>query len=897
MACLKGSELWRETKKVRNAWVENKTIQKWGFENDTGAFKRVFETSTGKELLAGYGINAKDIKKFQVGVEDFISNLQSPGILSNKLMRSLFVGQALSMRSPTTQGFFDSLVKANNFRNSQTHTMMSSYKNMIKNVKLAILEANEMDTTGLTSDAKMRLRELTPTGLKRKGVVDTVFGNLNKMERAYLKELKDGSEIGVQHEMSLLHKFLKDKEGVIFQDLMERITQTDNSLLIQKYKDPNDPSTVISSKRAYINRIDSAASAWREVQDVGKTHLVQSIKNMNQIIDLKYGERSTVAEKLTEQYSEIARKLEEKEGGYVPHFVLDIMAHSMEIPLKIAKSESRNDRDRILQNYISEARNINVGLTQRLKEKGKLDEEYFSRNPMLYATEYIKQVAQFNHSTYVNLAYTKGVKKLSEVALRNAGEKEGKTAEVYSKILTDLHSRATGKTRIEDAPQADNLIRLLSSFQFISKLGFSPRGALRNATQRLLNFSYFGAIAQKDATVATMTDTNYKKAMEVELDKHGLKFLDIAQVTEGIVTASDMTNLGIDYNKGMFTAKESETLLNHATKKGMQAAEFTSKFTKWAENSNRRATFNVAFHQRLQQLKKTDKYSNWEGDTSSGKQKLTRLHEKAGNYAAKMTSLLHFEYSPFGKAKIFTGRVGTAIGTFQHYAFSFANLQKQMYNDFIRATKAGDYTGPEVGRIIRHGMLYTMADLVSGVFNADFSSYINNDTFSRAKDLVAFLIGDEEESKKAFYGKGLVGATGIVPLSDLIELHNLGAAAGYWKLLADEDSTMGWLAGMRKYKKIDDGEFAGEVAGMFSIEAERIIKRTIPALGHENRTLGSILHAEFGLYPGQTAHLGIKTRSMTKKLFPKKKKMKGVAATTTKEQRAQRALAALALMD
>ena len=134
-------------------------------------------------------------------------------------------------------------------------------------------------------------------------------------------------------------------------------------------------------------------------------------------------------------------------------------------------------------------------------------------------------------------------------------------------------------------------------------------------------------------------------------------------------------------------------------------------------------------------------------------------------------------------------------------------------------------------------------------------------------------------------------------MSDLIELHNLGASAGYWKLLADEDSTMGWLAGMRKYKKIDDGEFAGEVAGMFSIEAERIIKRTIPALGHENRTLGSILHAEFGLYPGQTAHLGIKTRSMTKKLFPKKKKMKGVAATTTKEQRAQRALAALALMD
>ena len=102
---------------------------------------------------------------------------------------------------------------------------------------------------------------------------------------------------------------------------------------------------------------------------------------------------------------------------------------------------------------------------------------------------------------------------------------------------------------------------------------------------------------------------------------------------------------------------------------------------------------------------------------------------------------------------------------------------------------------------------------------------------------------------------------------------------------------------MREYKKIDDGEFAGEVAGMFSIEAERIIKRTLPSLAHENRTLNSIIQAELGLYPGQTAHLGIKTRSMAKKLSIKKKKKKKVAVKMTKEQRAQRALAALALLD
>ena len=94
MACLRGSELWRETEKVKKLWVSNKTIEKWGFTEDIGAFKRIFESSTGKELLAGFGVDAKDMRKFKVGIDDFIGSLKSPGVLSNKIIRSLFVGQS-----------------------------------------------------------------------------------------------------------------------------------------------------------------------------------------------------------------------------------------------------------------------------------------------------------------------------------------------------------------------------------------------------------------------------------------------------------------------------------------------------------------------------------------------------------------------------------------------------------------------------------------------------------------------------------------------------------------------------------------------------------------------------------------------------------------------------------
>ena len=129
--------------------------------------------------------------------------------------------------------------------------------------------------------------------------------------------------------------------------------------------------------------------------------------------------------------------------------------------------------------------------------------------------------------------------------------------------------------------------------------------------------------------------------------------------------------------------------------------------------------------------------------------------------------------------------------------------------------------------------------------------------------VILILTGDEDEKLEAFYGKGLVGAVGLVPVSDLVELHNLGAAAGYWNMLADEESTAGWLMGMRKYKSIDDKEFAGKAAGMLSIEVDRIVNSTWPAASYSN-PLWSVARAELGLYPGTTS-FGIDTRTMRKK--------------------------------
>ena len=540
----------------------------------------------------------------------------------------------------------------------------------------------------------------------------------------------------------------------------------------------------------------------------------------------------------------------------------------------MTKSTSDVQRDNILSEYVDATKKININLLQRLKEKGDQSSEYFTRNPMLYAQKYIEQVIQFNHNSYVDLAYIKGLKKLTETAFRNEGTKEGDAAKVYTDIFNDLYNSTMNKdSRVDTGSKASNVTRLLTSLQFVSKLGFSTRGAIRNGTQRLLNFMYFGGKMQMDTHNSFKSDKKYLEAMEAELHHHGLEFTDISKVTDGAVTANDLLAHGIDYEKGILTFKDRETILDKATQAASWTADKSAVLTKYFENVNRKSTFKIAFHKRVEQLKKSDRYSEFFEDSKIKDE----MYRSAGNYASKITSLLHFEYAPHGKSKVFRTKTGAVLGQFQHYALSFANLQTQLVKDYGRALKAGDYKGEELGRIVRLMSIYAMSELVSGYMNVDFTTYVNNDTVTRAGELVQLLTGDDDEQLKAFHSKGAVGAIGLVPISDAIELHNLGAAAGYWNMLADEKSTAGWLMGMRKYKSLDNSEFAAEAAGMLSIELDRIVNNTFPARKYSN-PLWSMIRAELGLYPGTTS-MGLDTRAMRKKFVPKAPRRKGGSLT------------------
>ena len=925
MGCIDKSKLWEATKEAENEWIDSKSIKKWNMTDDTVAYKSLFEAATDKIFEGGSGIEATDMVKFKNAITSLRKDLKSPGLLSNKILKHFYLGEQKKRQNPILANFYESLVKANEYRNNHTNAMMSQYSAMMRQLKGAILEFDNVEgASGYDpSEAPKKRDFLSLRNRRMSKATKDKFNKLDEYEKTYYKKMNDGGQATAQGEMRVLMKFLEN-EGAMFQDFISTVEQG-KDYLVEKYGERDNLGTinVSENKRLYVARIHSAASEWGVIQKTAKLHLVKSIDNVIEIVKHKYGKGTRTSDFLIEEYRGISKQLEASTEGYVPHYLLDVVGKALGMHERLAKIEAGDvtTLDGVLNEYKNEVQSINSNLMTRLKRKSKTDQEYFSRNPILYAQKYVEQVASFNHRSFVELSYIKNLKKLTNVILKNPDSKEANAANVFKKVLGDQREASLGNERADTNETAKNITRILTSMQFVSKLGWSSRGALRNKTQKLLNFGHFGGLAWIDANAEFKNNPAYKLAMEEQLDKHGLQYLDISKVTEGALSQTDLIAHGIDFKDGQVQRSQESNFLQ-ATAKGFSSlAEASSVFTKSVENNNRRSTFNIAFHKRLQYLKKTEKYAGWGLEGESGESVKKDMYNKAGIYASNMTRLLHFEYSKFAKADALSGNVGSVLGQFQHYALSYADLQFQVIKDFGKAMKAGDYTGQETGRVIRYAALYSINEAMSILGDTDFTSYIQNDTVEKVKQMEKFLMGEstgtkirrkildkdhtlypgrkpskkklEQEKRDAFYGKGLIGVAGLVPISDLIEIHNLGAAAGYWKMLADEKSTVAWLAGLRKYKSISNEEFGKEVLGMGNIEIERILTRTLPALRHNN-PLWSAVRAEFGLFPGTTT-MGLRTRDLHKKYIQKKPKAKkkGFKQQGTRSKKAQAAINAL----
>ena len=430
-------------------------------------------------------------------------------------------------------------------------------------------------------------------------------------------------------------------------------------------------------------------------------------------------------------------------------------------------------------------------------------------------------------------------------------------------MVTQLNQAHLGTKEIKH-PEWEAASRALLNLEFTSKLGLNVRSAAKNATQYLLNYVHFGGRIMRDSK-EFYRDKSMEQAVEKSLEESGLKF-----------TKKAVELLETEGTKNMFGTKVKLNDIGeiefHNPGPMSQFANFTSKVagaagqgkvllpggkdlkvTPWKmnmleiENINRTSTYKIAFSKMYRELRNNDAFRTMNSEKTET-QYLNEIKRRSQNYAERMTTLLHFDYSTASKSKIMRGGIGRFLFQFQHYGYKFAELNAMIGREAIQAAKAKDFFGTEMGRAYRMAMAYGMVPgIITAITGLDMGRLVQHDTLERIQGLWTMLTGDEEEIKKATYGRGALGAfIGAPVISDALAI---GEMMELWDL-SDHDRLQ-MAIGYTDYANTSDDEKIAKLARIANIQLSRTFYDTGQLLF--SGSIGRFAQHEMGLYPTSDA--------------------------------------------
>lgn len=163
-----------------------------------------------------------------------------------------------------------------------------------------------------------------------------------------------------------------------------------------------------------------------------------------------------------------------------------------------------------------------------------------------------------------------------------------------------------------------------------------------------------------------------------------VKASSISSATEGSLDVM-MVPKGFDVNsQGQLVVSKNPTNMTKIADAMSKVADVSSKKTllgerfsqQWAENENRKNTFEMAFahafiaetnRKQYHQKKLTEQL----GKMPTNKQLYDHIEKLSGNSAMEMVKMIHFDYDNWAKSRILQGKAGKTVGQFQHFKFAF----------------------------------------------------------------------------------------------------------------------------------------------------------------------------------------------------------------------------------
>ena len=868
-----------EIKKISKRLDDNATISKNG-DNSVETVEWLWKKATkGNYLdLATIEIDPIDIKRFNREVNSFIKNYQKEPSWFGRYFK---LPKALLRNIPQAEKFYNRMAEAMSFNERQTKESAQHISSMIDGMY------KMLESSGGTKESFKEFQQLERNLLGAKTA---------EQKQAMILQLND--YVTKNNGGSVVQRFQK------LLTMEERPVTPNEKMIVKEWE--------ILRANSMNNLLNGAIMTKMAIKELNKgkdaDHLNRAIDKIQEQIDglliqsevdnqlIAAGDFSKIDLQVynpkTKQYSPYSkfneanskREILIDNKKYVPSYVMElmgVMSNIAEYALNRDKSVFGNKTASEIAAEVEMA-TVSELNSNRLKHKGTT-EKYASLDPVYYLNKYAHDVATFNTRARVQYAYIKGTENLIKQLRSNELQKGGDTGD-YARnmieMITEIKDSAINNHKGQ-MDSMDHIVQMINGFEYVSKLGFSVRGALKNRTQSLYNWVFFGKKgydrsrefynrSSREYETGTSKDEFRTNAeiFERQMKRFGLKMGDRFK-TSAAATGGSLDILyvpeGFTLNKaGKIIPETKQTILKRGALLSEKATDIASTTMAWAENKNRIGTFRIAFANAFMVENNRYDYHAKALKESSGREPSKNeiydaIEKAAGNAANDMVRTLHYDYDTWAKAKVLQSKGGKVIGQYQHFKFAFFDMQYKLISEFAKDVKdfnikeRDPVTGEMVisesfSRMFRMASLYTLLPGLAGLaFNSDLGgvfgafgspfeedrakegsqtggvSIIENPLIEDAGKLYQFMTADDSKEKySAYYGKNPITAQLGPFVSDLLTAAEL---LDFWNQTDEE-----YEAHRNLNFDPSNEKWWYNAARIFSIQGARTGWHTLPAV-------------------------------------------------------------------
>jgi hypothetical protein len=808
-----------------------------------------------------------DVRKFKQELKYMLKQIKKDQIVGG-FAKNLYTTSGVVRRNPLLGELYDNYLHINHEYKGRQILQEQDFLKVMGYLKDESTITGMLGGSGTFKKATKRARDL------ESNIEKLLIDSKNNVA---------GADVELSKAMGKLDRFLAKGEGKIFKDFVELVESKDKGLRsIPEVKDiikdrlgkhltskniKDIKTSIINSGITKSANMQNALLKYVETMHTQYNTLTNGVSAY-----IKGQQEALLAKGVTDikQLEEIRMKLldqllPDEKAGYYPHFRYDLNSLFLDglMPRLQKLSESTAlGKEGGIEAAIND---LNVYVSSRTKKRTKnLNSKMYSMNFPVVMKRYMDEINRFNFVAHTQMNTMKTLREA-----KNAFAK-GKDLEGYGsqlvEMVKDLNQAQMGTKQIE-SDFFRNASRALLNLEFTSKLGFNMRSAARNATQGLLNFVEFGPFHMKKSQEFYRNE-EMSRLVDKAMDESGIRFTEMTPELLETTGSKGVFNERIKFEStGEIVFKNPSKMSQFADLTGkLAAASGSGKYglgiqnplnMMSVENVNRKMTYRFAFSKMYMQLNSSsgfrkmmvDKFQKTRKRDMTDAEYNAELFKRSRNYAERMTTLLHFDYSTVSKSKLMRSPIGRFMFQFQHYAHKFAEYNFGILRNAKHGLMAGEvgWNG-EVGKAYRMGIAYAVVPaLLSAFTKNDWFRMIQQDSAQRISQWWTFFTGDEEDFEKATYGRGAIGGMiGFPVLSDALAVAEL---TELWDLSDSE-----WLKfaiGYNDMASVSNDQKIAKLASIVNIQAGRILYHTGPIALRGG--IGTALQHELGLYPTSRA--------------------------------------------